>query len=142
MCTFNILCVTNYQSLLKKIIEWRKTFGKESFVIDIPSLVEPAYWNINILTPNFMVYMDDTIKFMEENSEWFENIEIHKFKRVTELMRTPNINAEKIMQGRREFYAFFTENDKRLGTNLLEVFPEYTEFYNLCKEVYENYDKR
>ena len=139
MCTFNILCVTNYQSLLKKIIEWRKTFGKESFVIDIPSLVEPAYWNINILTPNFMVYMDDTIKFMEENSEWFENIEIHKFKRVTELMRTPNISAEKIMQGRREFYAFFTENDKRLGTNLLDTFPEYKDFYQLCKETYESF---
>jgi hypothetical protein len=29
-----------------------------------------------------------------------------------------------------------------LGTDLLKTFPEYTEFYNLCKQIYENYDQR
>jgi hypothetical protein len=26
-----------------------------------------------------------------------------------------------------------------LNTNLLEVFPEYTDFYNLCKKTYEEF---
>lgn len=51
-------------------------------------------------------------------------------------MRENPVSEEKIRQGRRDFYSFFTENDRRLGTNLLEVFPEYTDFYNLCKTIY------
>lgn len=139
MCTFNVLCVTNYQQLLKKVIEWRKAYGFDAFHLDIPYLKDPPHWMINILTPDFMVYMDDTVKFMEDNAEWFQQSEIIKFKRVTEYMRKNPVDPERIRRGRRDFYVFFTENDKRLGTNLLETFPEYTEFYQLCKETYESF---
>ena len=54
-------------------------------------------------------------------------------------MKTNPVDEGKIQQGQRDFYSFFTENDKRLGTNLLEIFPEYTEFYKHCKDVYLNY---
>ena len=30
MCTYNVLCVTNFQSLLHKVIEWRQRFGFNS----------------------------------------------------------------------------------------------------------------
>ena len=56
-------------------------------------------------------------------------------------MKTNPIVSDKIIQGQRDFYSFFTENDKRLGTNLLELFPEYTDFYNHCKQVYDSYEK-
>jgi hypothetical protein len=55
-------------------------------------------------------------------------------------MKTNPVDPQKIKQGRRDFYSFFEENDKRLGLNLLEVFPEYTEFYEQCKQVYESYE--
>lgn len=139
MCTFNVLAVTNFQQLLEKVIEWRKEFGKGAFSLDIPALKDPPHWMVNILTPDFMVYMDNTVKFMEDNAEWFEDAEIIKFKRVTEFMRTNPVDAEKVRRGRRDFYMFFTENDKRLGTNLLETFPEYVDFYQLCKETYEKF---
>jgi organic radical activating enzyme len=138
MCTFNVLCVTNYKKLLEKVIEWRKQYGSHLIHLDIPYLKDPPHWMINILTPDFMVYMEDTLKFMEDNAEWFELSEIVKFRRVTEYMRTNPVDAGKIHRGRRDFYVFFTENDRRLGTNLLELFPEYTDFYQLCKETYES----
>ena len=138
MCTFNVLAVTNYKNLLEKVIEWRKQYGSHLIHLDIPYLKDPPHWMINILTPDFMVYMDDTLKFMEDNAEWFELSEIVKFKRVHEYMKTNPVDADKIHRGRRDFYVFFTENDKRLGTNLLELFPEYTDFYQLCKETYES----
>jgi hypothetical protein len=56
-------------------------------------------------------------------------------------MKEHTIDEDKIRAGRRDFYVFFTENDKRLGTDLLKTFPEYADFYQLCKETYENYDK-
>ena len=140
MCTFNVLCVTNFKSLLYKMIEWREEFG-DVINIDTPHLKEPPHWMINILPESFLSYMDDTLDFIDSNSNSFRVSEYEKFKRVTNYMKSNPVSKEKILQGQRDFYSFFTENDKRLGTNLLETFPEYTEFFNYCKEVYNNYEK-
>lgn len=139
MCTFNVLCVTNFKSLLEKVIEWRKERGPRCVSFDTPYLKEPPHWMIKILTSDFITYMDDTLKFIADNQEWFKSIEYEKFKRLTNYMKDHPINSELVERGRRDFYSFFTENDRRLGTNLLEVFPEYTDFYNICKDAYANY---
>jgi hypothetical protein len=81
--------------------------------------------------------MDSNLEFIKDNRDYFTEIEYEKFKRVTDYMRENPVSEEKIRQGRRDFYSFFTENDRRLGTNLLEVFPEYTDFYKLCKTIYD-----
>ncbi len=142
MCTYNVLCVTNFKSLLEKVIEWREKLGFEAVAFDTPYLKEPPHWMINILPKHFLKYQEDTLKFIEDNQKWFTGVEYEKFKRVTDYMRENPVSEEKIRAGRRDFYSFFTENDKRLGTNLLKTFPEYTDFYSMCKEVYENYDNR
>lgn len=141
MCTYNVLCVTNFQSLLHKVIEWRKEYGNEAVSFDTPYLKEPPHWMINILPSEFLKYQESTLKFIQDNQQWFTGVEYEKFKRVTDYMRENPVSEDKIRQGRRDFYVFFTENDKRLGTDLLKTFPEYKEFYYQCKDVYENYDK-
>ena len=139
MCTFNVLCVTNFKSLLEKVLEWREEFGKDAIGFDTPYLKEPHHWMINILPESFNSYMDETLEFIDSHGDKFKPSEYEKFKRVTNFMRENPIDPLKIQKGRRDFYSFFNENDKRVGLNLLEVFPEYTEFYNYCKQVYENY---
>jgi len=139
MITFNVLCVSNFQSLLEKIVEWKTKYGTDKIRIDTPYLKEPPHWMINILPKEFLSYMDSHLDFIDSN-EIFRADEYEKFKRVVNYMKENPVSPEKIKQGQRDFYSFFTENDKRLGTNLLETFPEYTEFYNYCKGVYENYD--
>jgi organic radical activating enzyme len=141
MITFNVLCVTNFRSLLLKVMGWRKKYGIDSISLDTPYLKEPPHWMINILPSEFIAYMDDNLQFIKDNPEYFTSVEYEKFKRVTDYMKENPVSEEKIRQGRRDFYVFFTENDRRLGTDLLKTFPEYSNFYNLCKEVYENYDK-
>ena len=140
MVTFNVLCVTNFKSLLEKVIEWRAEFGQESIGFDVPYLKEPPHWMINILPESFISYMDDTLKFIDDNMDKFRVSEYEKFKRVTNYMKENPVDPKRIQQGRRDFYSFFEENDKRVGLNLLEVFPEYEGFYNQCKEVYETYE--
>lgn len=141
MCTYNVLCVTNFQQLLHKVIEWRKEFGFNAVSFDTPYLKEPPHWMLNILPIEFLQYQEDTLNFIKTNQEWFTDVEYEKFKRVTDYMKENPVSKEKIHQGRRDFYSFFTENDKRLGTNLLELFPEYTDFYYQCKGIHENYEK-
>ena len=141
MCTYNVLCVTNFKSLLLKIIEWRREFGKKSVSFDTPYLKEPPHWMINILPEGFLKYQEETLAFIESNMEWFTAVEYEKFKRLTDYMRENPVSEQKILQGRRDFYSFFSENDRRLGTNLLKIFPEYKEFYEQSKLIYENYGK-
>jgi organic radical activating enzyme len=140
MCTYNVLCVTNFQKLLHKVIEWREKFGFDAVAFDTPYLKEPPHWMINILPEKFIKYQEDTLQFIRDNKQWFTDVEYEKMLRVTDYMKENPVDPAKIKAGQRDFYVFFTENDKRLGTSLLETFPEYKEFYNYCKTVYENYD--
>lgn len=141
MCTFNVLCVTNFKQLVDKVIEWRKEYGMDAVKFDTPYLKTPFHWTITILPKEFLKYMDDTLNYMKENKEWITDLELEKFSRVTEYMRTHTVDDDTVRRGRRDFYVFFTENDRRLGTNLLKTFPEYANFYELCKETYENFNK-
>jgi hypothetical protein len=83
--------------------------------------------------------MDNTLHFIK-NNEWLSDLEYEKFLRVTDYMKAKTIPEEKIRAGRRDFYSFFTENDKRLNTSLLQTFPEYENFYYKCKDIYDNYN--
>lgn len=140
MCTFNVLCVTNFQSLLEKIIEWRRDLGPR-IAFDTPYLKTPEHWTLTILTPDFLEYMDKTFQFMNDNKEYFRDVELEKFKRLVNYMKSNTVSAENIRKGRRDFYSFFVESDRRQGTNLLAVFPEYADFLELCKTEYVQYNK-
>jgi hypothetical protein len=138
------LCVATFTNFLEKIVEWRSKYGfKVRF--DTPYLKEPPHWEPRILTPDFLEDMDKNLKFITDRPDQFGKHEYEKMKRVRDYMHE-NINkgvisSNKYDAGRRDFYSFFTENDKRLGTDLLKTFPRYEEFYHRCKQVYENYDK-
>jgi len=143
MCTFNVLCVATYTNFLNRVIHWRKELleqGKERLLqIDIPYLKEPPHWMLNILPQDFLEeHMDNNLQFIIDHKEFFADVELEKMRRVRDYAFQNPISQDKILQGRRDFYKFFSENDRRLDTNLLETFPEYTEFYNSCKELNEN----
>lgn len=146
MCTFNVLCVASYTSFLEKMVEWRKQLPflkpKNHIQFDVPYLKEPPHWMLNILPKDFLeAHMTKHLEFIKENKKWFTDVEYEKMRRVTDYALLNPVDVEKIKQGQRDFYVFFTENDRRLGTNLLETFPDYKEFYEYCKEVHDNYDK-
>ena len=101
---------------------------------------------INLLPESFHHYMDDTLEFMK-NSEWFTDVEVEKWSRVTDYMKTPlnspahpHLTDDLIRRGRRDFWVFFNEYDKRRDLNFDKTFPEYIEFKNFCKTVHDDYD--
>lgn len=151
MITFNILSVTTFKTFLAKILEWRKHYGwyddkKEHRVrFDTPYLRDPIQYDMNLLPKQeFMPFMKDSLKFMEDNvddnaSDKFTSVEFEKFKRVVDYMEATNYSREKLIEGRRDFYNWFTALDQRRGTNFLEVFPEMEAFYKLCEITNEQY---
>ncbi len=139
ICTFNVLCVATFQNFLQRVMHWRKIYGKEALAFDTPYLKEPPHWMLNILPEPFNKYMDKHLAYMSNNKDYFTSVEIAKMQRVRDYMFQNPVDTNKIKQGQRDFYSFFTENDKRLGTNLLKTFPEYTAFYDYCKGVYDSW---
>jgi hypothetical protein len=110
-------------------------YGKDSVGFDTPYLKEPPHWMINILTDDFKVHMEETLQFIKDRPQWFTSVEYEKFKRVTDYMKENPVSEEKIQQGRRDFYNWFTEYDRRRGTDFLKTFPELEKFYHDCKSL-------
>jgi hypothetical protein len=144
MITFNALTVTSFKSLLEKILEWRSKYQTDSderfrrIGFDTPHLKEPIQYDMNILPKEmFMPYMYENLEFMRMNTDdndknKFSQAEYEKFSRVVKYMETTYYDEQRIQEGRRDFFNWFNELDRRRNTSLLATFPEYAEFYNLC----------
>jgi len=148
MITFNILCVTTFKQLLVKILEWRriynpynKTDQPQMVRFDTPYLKEPLQYDMNILPKDeFMPYMHDSLKFMEDNLDdsdpnKFSSVEFEKFRRVVDYMATTTYDDDKLDEGRKDFYNWFNTMDTRRGTDFVNTFPEMINFHNICKDL-------
>ena len=147
MCTYHNLCVRNsFKLLLEKIMEWRTEFPAINYdqriTLDVPYIKEPPWFLLNTLPDSYLHDQKDILKFMRKNRidkiGWhgFSEVEYEKMKRVTDVMVKNPFTEEKIINGRKDFYKFIIEHDKRRNKNFLAVFPEYEDFYKLCKHGY------
>ena len=151
MCTFNILSVTSFISFLEKVLEWRKTYNDvieydehpsvRKIRFDTPYLKEPLQYDMHILPKDkFLPYFDKILQFVDDNRDnddctKFSDMEYERFRRVRDYFATVEYSADKIATGRRDFYLWFNEYDRRRGTDFLKTFPEMEEFYNECKQL-------
>jgi len=149
MITFNIFSVTSFNLLLEKILEWRSKYNGivdnqvrwQKVQFDTPHLKEPSIYDMNILPKDeFMPYMYKHLQFLEDNEQEgdrskFSILEVEKFRRVVDYMKTTHYEEVKLKQARTDFYHWFTEFDKRRDCNLVETFPELEKFYNDCKQI-------
>ena len=151
MCTFNILSVTSYISFLEKVLEWRTKYKEvyaghtiQPIIFDVPYLKEPLQYDMLILPKDkFLPYFDAILKFVEDNKEEgnltkFSDLEYERFRRVRDYFAATNYDDEKLLEGRKDFYNWFTEYDNRRGENFLETFPEMKEFFDECKQLVNN----
>jgi len=146
MCTFNILSVTSFCLFLEKVLEWRKEFydpKRRKIRFDTPYLKEPLQYDMNILPKeDFLFYFDNILQFINENRDdndmtKFSDLEYERFRRVRNYFATNNYSEERVIEGRKDFYNWFTAYDFRRNVNFLKTFPEMTDFYNLCKDYNE-----
>ena len=87
--------------------------------------------------------MYESLKFMEDNCddsyrEKFSQLEVDKFSRVVKYMETSAYSEYKILEGRKDFYNWFKEYDRRRGTDFKRTFPEMVNFMDQCGEMAKN----
>jgi hypothetical protein len=146
MITFNILTVTNFQKLLEKILEWRVRYNGvnqtrwQRIQFDTPFLKEPLQYDMNLLPKDeFMPYMQSHLDFIlanldDKNRSKFNDLEYEKFLRVVKYMESSIYTSEKLKEGKRDFFNWFTEYDRRRGTNFQNTFPELIAFIKSCED--------
>ena len=145
MITFNIFSVTTFDTLLEKILQWREKYNNvdsgrwQRIHFDTPYLKEPLQYDMNILPKEeYIQYMQKHLAFIKENLDdtnkhKFSTLEYEKFRRVVDYMANTNYSDDRIAEGRKDFYNYFSEQDRRRNKNILETFPEMENFINLCK---------
>ena len=152
MAAYNILSITSFNDLMNDVIDMKFKYTVQPqranpVSLDVPYVRWPEQLAPWVATYDFLPYIEGSVTHMFKNlqqMEWFPlcgkgffDYEINRFKRLFYVIRgaikTAHEDKPRINHLRAQFADFITEYDLRRGTNFKETFPEYVEFYELCK---------
>jgi len=150
MSTFNALSVSSYESLIEKVYETKRMYMTNnryrdySMILDTSYLRHPNFLDFRILTDDFyekIISLEQKMvslgmqKYKHEDGYdevgWFD-FEHEKVRRMGDMRYTED---EWLNTQRKDFVLFIDEYDKRRKKDFLKTFPEYKDFYNLCKSL-------
>lgn len=138
--TMNNLSVTSLKTLFANILELRKKYNKTYSKIwfDTPVLREPVWQSLQILPESYSEVMESMAVWMQQNQstggdDWkgFRDFEIQRLRRDIAWMRKGQ--RRDCISERADFYRFFSEHDRRRGTDFLSTFPEMRAWWEECR---------
>ncbi len=142
--TFNALSIPGWMEYVKNILKLRQEFNTTRQLVwfDVPMLMDPNWLSLKTLPTGDLLVLKESIEFMKQNIETsakpykgFKDYEIAKVQRLYDWAIQPWTNEE-ALRHRADFHAFYTEHDRRRGTNFKETFPELTKLTELAEEAY------
>lgn len=154
MSTFNALSVTSYREFLADMLALRIKHlkrvqpGRAPLLVDFPYLRYPAHQAAYILTPDYAPIMDQNVAWMEDHVVQPQNPNVgyngyHGWER-DKLVRVSNVMKSEMQKSgepnlfvaqQADFYRFFSEHDRRRGTDFLKTFPEMADFWQHCRRM-------
>jgi organic radical activating enzyme len=136
--TMNNLSVTGFLPLMQWILDLRRKHSKtyQRVWFDTPVLRQPAWQSLQTLGESYAVKLEQARDFMMENLETaadpfhgFKDYEVQRLERDIAWMRsTINVSTRDIG----DFYRFFSEHDRRRGTDFEATFPEMLTWWRQC----------
>ena len=148
MSTYNALSLFNYNKLIKEVYNLKDIYGSydrywnSAVFLDSSYLRYPAHQTVQVLPYDFSKYILDQSKLItyyaapafDPKHIGYSDVEVQKVKRIYDWMLAPQDPTQQ-MKNRYSFYQYFSNHDKRRGTNFVKTFPELEEFYNFCKTI-------
>jgi organic radical activating enzyme len=138
--TMNNLSVTSLPSLFAGILGLRKTYSHtyQRVWFDTPVLREPAWQSLQILPESYAerleqlwAWMLRQIETSEQPFKGFKDYELARLDRDIAWMRSGQ--GQDHSQAKADFYKFFSEHDRRRGTDFLKTFPEMKSWWLECE---------
>jgi organic radical activating enzyme len=140
--TMNNLSVTGVGYLLAGILGLRKTYSEtyQRVWFDTPVLREPLWQSLQLLPESYVDQLELIWAWMvrqtekpEEPFKGFKDYEIQRLDRDIEWMRDgQKLDPGVVAQRKGDFYRFFSEHDRRRGTDFLATFPEMKAWWEEC----------
>ena len=138
--TMNNLSVPSLENLFAGILGLRKTYSTtyQRVWFDTPVLREPAWQSLQILPEPYAdklehlwAWMIRQIETSEAPFHGFKDYELSRLDRDITWMRAGQ--GADHSRARADFWRFFTEHDRRRGTNFLTTFPEMRAWWAECE---------
>jgi organic radical activating enzyme len=138
--TMNNLSVVSLEKLFAGILELRKKYSKtyQRVWFDTPVLREPAWQSLQILPESYAMRLEYVWAWMIRQQEQpddpfhgFKDYEIARLDRDIAWMRSAH--SQDHSAAKADFYRFFSEHDRRRGTDFLKTFPEMQAWWAECE---------
>jgi len=138
--TMNNLSVPSLENLFAGILGLRKTYSKtyQRVWFDTPVLREPAWQSLQILPEPYAdklehlwAWMVRQIETAEAPFQGFKDYELSRLDRDIAWMRAGQ--GQDHSAAKADFYRFFSEHDRRRGTDFLKTFPEMKSWWAECE---------
>jgi len=138
--TMNNLSVSSLQQLLEGILELRQKHSRtyQRVWFDTPVLREPAWQSLQILPEPYVQKLQSVRDWMSQNLTTSDNLyhgfkdyEVARLDRDIAWMRSAQTQDHAVAQA--DFYRFFSEHDRRRGTDFLQTFPEMRDWWARCE---------
>lgn len=143
--TLNNLSVPGLDQLLQIILDLRERHSShyQRVWFDTPLLTTPRWQSLQILPESYQHRMQQHIDFMQRNVMsdnsfvGFKDYEIQRMQRALDWMRQP-LEQDRLHKDRADFYRFFSEHDRRRGTDFQSVFGTMSGFWAQCQALAES----
>jgi hypothetical protein len=113
--------------------QYRTRRDKTRIVLDLPYLREPRHQSVMVLGPDFAEAKDAMLAFVNSETRMLD-WERDKVSRIHAMLGKPWPD-ERLVPARADFYRFFSEHDRRRGTDFLGTFPEMEAFWGTCRRL-------
>jgi organic radical activating enzyme len=141
--TMNNLSVTTLPSLFAGILGLRHIYSNtyQRVWFDTPVLRQPTWQSLQLLPESYSDKLEELWTWMlkhietEENRfKGFKDYEIARLDRDIAWMRDgAKLPQDYVERNKADFYRFFSEHDRRRGTDFLKTFPEMSTWWNECR---------
>ena len=135
--TMNNLSVTGFREYMEWILRLRENYSRtyQRVWFDTPVLREPAWQSLQILPESYAAKLEQCADWMatQVGTELtgFRDYEVQRLRRDIAWMREGQSRDNSVAKA--DFYRFFSEHDRRRGTDFLRAFPEMRGWWQECE---------
>jgi hypothetical protein len=140
----NNLSVPSLENLFAGILGLRRTYNTtyQKIWFDTPVLRKPEWQSLQILPESYCDRLENLWAWMIRQHEredvpfqGFKDFEIQRLDRDIAWMREgQRLNTDDLRQRRGDFFRFFSEHDRRRGTDFSKTFPEMRAWWAQCEQ--------
>jgi hypothetical protein len=141
--TMNNLSVVGLDKLLAGILGLRKCYSEtyQRIWFDTPVLRQPTWQSLQLLPASYSDKLEEIWAWMIRHVEkedapfkGFKDYELSRLDRDIAWMRNgQKLDPAYIVQNKADFYRFFSEHDRRRGTDFLKTFPDMSAWWKECE---------